>query len=51
MIPLATIIEQFAPAYLAQYGASVLPSQLQALNAMKLCRSSLGPGMLAQCHD
>jgi hypothetical protein len=51
MIPLAAIIEQFAPAYLTQYGASVLPSQLQALNAMKLCRSSLGPGMLAQCHD
>jgi hypothetical protein len=51
MIPLAAIIEQFAPAYLTQYGASVLPSQLQALNAMKYCRSSLGPGMLAQCHD
>ncbi|TXT39907.1 MAG: transposase [Comamonadaceae bacterium] len=51
MIPLAAIIEQFAPAYLTQYGASVLPSQLQALNAMKLCRSSQGPGMLAQCHD
>jgi len=28
-----------------------LPSQRQALNAMKLCRSSLGPGMLAQCDD
>jgi len=51
VIPLASIIEQFAPAYLTQYGASVLPSQLQALNAMKLCRSSLGPGMRAQCHD
>lgn len=51
MIPLASIIEQFAPAYLTQYGASVLPSQLQALNAMKLCRSSLGPGMLAQCDS
>jgi len=51
MIPLASIIEQFAPAYLTQYGTSVLPSQLQALSAMQSCRSSLGPGMLAQCHD
>jgi len=51
MMPLASIIAQFESAYLTQYGASVLPSQLQALNAMKLCRSSLGPGMLAQCGD
>ena len=50
MMPLAAIIEQFESAYLAQYGSSMLPSQRQALSAMKLCRSSLGPGMLAQCH-
>ena len=44
---LATIIERFGGNYLAQYGSSALPSQRQALNAMKHCRSILGPGMLA----
>jgi hypothetical protein len=29
----------------------MLPSQRQALSAMKLCRSSLGPSMLAQCGN
>lgn len=51
MIALAAIIERFGQAFLAQYGASALPSQRQALNAMKHCRSMLGPGMLAQCGD
>lgn len=51
MISLASIIERFGADYLAQYGACVLPSQRQALNAMKSCRSILGPGMLAQCGD
>jgi hypothetical protein len=51
MIPLATILERFGQAFLAQYGASALPSQRQALNAMKHCRSSLGPCLLAQCGD
>ena len=49
MIALAAVIEQFEADYLAQYGSSALPSQRKALAAMKLCRSSLGPGMLAQC--
>ena len=51
MIALDTSIAQFESAYLAQYASSVLPSQRQALIVMKLCRSSLGPGMLAQCGD
>ncbi len=51
MIALATIIERFGQGFLAQYGASALPSQCQALNAMKHCRSVLGPGMLAHCGD
>ena len=51
MIRLAALIERFGPDYLAQYGASTLPSQRHALNAMKHCRSSLGAGMLAQCAD
>ena len=51
MIALAPLLERFGPDYLAQHGASVLPSQRQALNAMQHCRSILGPGMLAQCGD
>lgn len=49
MIALAAIIQEFERAYLAQYSPSMLPSQRKALSAMKLCRSRLGPGMLAQC--
>ena len=51
MIRLASIIERFGGEYLAQYATRVLPSQRKALAAMKLCRSTQGPGMLAQCGD
>jgi hypothetical protein len=51
MITLASIIDHFGAAYLAQYGNCVLPSQRQALNVMKHCRSNLGPCLLAQCGD
>lgn len=51
MIALSTLIERFGQAFLVQHGTNALPSQRQALNAMKHCRSSLGPGMLAQCGD
>ena len=49
MIALASVIEQCGPDYLAKYGGSALPSHHKALATMKLCRSTLGPGMLAQC--
>ncbi len=51
MITLASIIDHFGADYLAQYANCVLPSQRQALNVMKHCRSSLGPCLLAQCGD
>jgi hypothetical protein len=51
MIALATLIERFGQAFLAQHGASALPSQRHALNALKHCRSTQGPGMLARCGD
>lgn len=51
MIRLASIIERFGLDYLAQHGTSVLPSQRKALSVMKHCRSTQGPGMLAQCGD
>ena len=47
MIALSTVIERFEADFLAQYSA--LPSHLHALDAFKRCRTSLGPGMLAQC--
>ncbi len=49
MITLASIIECFESDYLAQYHSAVLPSHRKALAAMKRCRSSMAPRMLAQC--
>ena len=49
MITLASLIERFGPAFLAKYHKALLPSHRQALSAMQLCRSSMGPAMLAQC--
>lgn len=51
MITLASIIEQFEAPFLAQYGAGALPSHRKALATMKLCRSSMGRHMLAQCSS
>lgn len=49
MITLASLIARFEAACLAQYRHALLPSHLQALGAMKLCRTSMAPRMLAQC--
>jgi len=49
MITLASIIERFEADYLAQYQSAMLPSHRKALAAMKRCRSSMAPRMLAQC--
>jgi hypothetical protein len=49
MIPLSTVITRYEADYLQRYGASVLPSQRQALAAMKHCRTTLAPRMLATC--
>jgi hypothetical protein len=51
MITLASIIERFEAPFLAQCGGAVLPSHHRALAAMKLCRSSMAPRMLAQCSS
>jgi Putative transposase/Transposase zinc-binding domain len=51
MITLASIIERFEAAYLAQYAHCVMPSQRQALHTMKRCRTTLAPHMLAQCGE
>lgn len=51
MILLSSIIATFEADYLAQYGATSLPSQLKALEALKRCRTSASPLMRAQCED
>jgi hypothetical protein len=49
MIRLASVIETFEAQFLAHYGDSLLPSQRQALAAMKGCRTSASPVMQATC--
>jgi hypothetical protein len=49
VIALAELIERFEPALLQRYQARLLPSQHQALAAMKRCRTRFAPRMLARC--
>lgn len=49
MILLSSIIRLFETELRAQYHNSLLPSHLKALAAMKDCRTSASPSMLAQC--
>jgi hypothetical protein len=51
MILLSSIIQRFETKLLAQYHHSLLPSHLKALTAMKDCRTSASPTMLAQCSE
>ena len=51
MITLSSIITQFEAEFLAHYRESLLPSQRQALAALKSCRQPTGTHMLAQCTD
>ena len=50
-ITLASVISRFESDFLAQYQDRLLPSQRNALGAMKDCRSSLCAQMLAQCSS
>jgi hypothetical protein len=49
MITMASLIERFEADYLAAHPHAILPSHRHALNAMRRCRSTLAPHMLAQC--
>jgi hypothetical protein len=51
MILLSAIIDTFEAEFLAGYQDSLQPNQRQALTAMKQCRTSQSPVMLAQCGD
>ena len=49
MILLSSIIQTFEADFLADYKGSILPSHFKALAAMKQCRTTQSPIMLAQC--
>lgn len=49
MIPLSSVISRFEADYLRQYAATILPSQRQALSAMKQCRTARAPRLLVAC--
>jgi len=51
MIRLASIIDQFEADFLADYGEGLLPSQRQALAAIKNCRGAHSPLMRVSCAD
>jgi hypothetical protein len=51
MILISSIIKTFEAEFMDQYHDSILPSQRKALAAMKDCRTSASPLMLAQCTE
>ncbi len=51
MILLSSILRLFESAFLTPYHKSLLPSHRKALAALKDCRTSASPMMLAQCAD
>ena len=50
MTTLASLIAQYEGALLQRHGLQLLPSQRQALAAMKRCRTKFAPRMVAQCN-
>jgi hypothetical protein len=50
MMRLADLIAQFEPELLQRHGHRMLPSQRQALAALKTCRSRFAAQMLASCE-
>lgn len=51
MIRLAHIVDNYAVELIAQHGHRLLPSQLAALSAFRICRSSMSPRMELACDD
>lgn len=49
MITLSSIIDQFEADFLNTYQKQVLPSQLKALSALKICRTQHSPVMQVNC--
>ncbi len=46
---LGAVIRTFGPAYLARYGASMLPSHRRALHALAACRTPAAGGHVQRC--
>jgi len=51
MITLSSIITEFEADFLNSYQGSILPSQVNALQAMKICRTQHSPVMQVNCAD
>ncbi len=51
MITLSSIITQFVTDFLKTYQKHILPSQLNALSALKICRTQLSPVMRVDCTE
>ena len=51
MITLSSVIDQFEADFLSHFQHQILPSQLKALDAMKICRTKHSPVMQVNCTD
>lgn len=51
MIRLSSVIEQVEAGFMRQYGSQLLPSQRQALAAIKACRNQYSALMQVHCND
>ena len=51
MILLSSVINQFEADFLSAYQGRILPSQLKALGALKICRTQYSPVMQVHCTD
>ncbi|WP_305907812.1 IS91 family transposase [Methylomarinum sp. Ch1-1] len=51
MIPISSVIDQFEADFLNQYPSQILPSQLKALQALKICRTRHSPVMQVNCTE
>ena len=49
MITLSSVINQFEADFLSVYRNQLLPSQIKALNALKICRTQDSPVMRVDC--
>jgi len=48
-VPLADVLRRHGPAYIARFGASMLPSQLRAMHDLLRCRTAEMGGHVAEC--
>ena len=51
MIPIASIIKEYEEEFIQKYEKQILPSHLQTLYALKICRSQYSPKMLLKCES